>query len=84
MWPKGTPVFAKDAINSLLYGVQMTNAYFLMLIVMLYETNLFIAILLGLMFGMLCAKQIERSIKTKSDIETMPLVTGNAPCCNGN
>src|SRR3989338_9903824 len=50
-------------IETFLYGLQMVNAYWLMLLVMTYEYVVFIAIILGLAFGHF----FFRYIKMKTD-----------------
>ena len=42
---------ARDFIGLVLYGVQQVMGYFLMLVVMMYQTELFIMVILGLVVG---------------------------------
>eukprot|EP00047_Mylnosiga_fluctuans_P001934 m.222472 g.222472 ORF g.222472 m.222472 type:complete len:193 (-) comp10768_c0_seq1:203-781(-) len=55
------PNIVADLLEGLLYAVQMMVAYWLMLLVMLYEYGIFIFILLGLGLGRLCSRRIERA-----------------------
>jgi hypothetical protein len=40
-----------EALKTILYGIQMTLAYFMMLLVMLYEIGIFLGLITGLMGG---------------------------------
>ena len=59
---------------SLLYGAQMVNAYWMMLLVMLYESLIFTALISGLTVGYFMFYIGPQEKKDR-------LVVQNAPCC---
>lgn len=63
----------------LIYGVHMILAYWMMLLVMTYETLIFFSIIFGLMVGNLVFQLVPVAIELKlSD------ANGSTPCCGGN
>jgi solute carrier family 31 (copper transporter), member 1 len=58
---------ALDSINALAYIVQVTIAYWLMLLVMLYEAMIFIALVLGLGMGYFAILQLNRRYASKKE-----------------
>lgn len=71
---------ALDGVVVLLYAVQMCAAYWLMLLVMLYEYVIFIAIVLGLATGMLVSRRLDR--RCFPHAAAAP-AAGGTPCCDG-
>jgi solute carrier family 31 (copper transporter), member 1 len=72
---------------SLLYGIQMILAYWMMLLVMTYETGVFIALILGLVIGYFIFGYIEakhrplaNEIATIND-STYQNQFSSTPCC---
>ena len=61
-----------------IYGAHMTLAYWLMLLVMTYETLIFIAIVLGLAAGHLL---FQFAPLPKTDTHN---IQGSTPCCGGS
>eukprot|EP00730_Choanoeca_flexa_P012768 TRINITY_DN4602_c0_g1_i1.p1 TRINITY_DN4602_c0_g1~~TRINITY_DN4602_c0_g1_i1.p1 ORF type:complete len:162 (+),score=6.80 TRINITY_DN4602_c0_g1_i1:143-628(+) len=49
----------KDIALSLVYGIHMLNAYFLMLLIMLYDTYFLMAIVFGLTIGHFVARRMQ-------------------------
>eukprot|EP00039_Didymoeca_costata_P019369 m.337270 g.337270 ORF g.337270 m.337270 type:complete len:191 (-) comp18088_c0_seq1:143-715(-) len=83
-----SPSFLDAVVMAGVYMVQMVIAYFLMLIVMLFDSGLFAAVILGLGLGRLISLQITASSRG-TDGETQPLInstknlaSSNSPCCN--
>lgn len=83
----------QDALNASLFGVQMVLAYWLMLLVMLYDTLIFSAVIVGLTLGQFISLQSDRSrpINQRTPKPSLFSVTSNAslisvtsgtPCCN--
>ena len=68
-----------DMVVSSLYMVQMMVAYWLMLLVMLYEYILFIAILLGLGLGQYLTRKLERQFSPPGSVGIVS--GGSSPCC---
>eukprot|EP00049_Salpingoeca_infusionum_P020739 m.365033 g.365033 ORF g.365033 m.365033 type:complete len:212 (-) comp29670_c0_seq1:395-1030(-) len=68
-----------DLVTVVLYMAQMTAAYWLMLLVMLYEYVLFIAIILGLGAGLLLTRKLDRKYFPTSSHAT----ASGTPCCDG-
>ena len=63
----------------IIYGLHMILAYWMMLLVMTYETLLFFAIVFGLMTGHLIFQFVPiPKAKKQSSID------GSTPCCGGN
>lgn len=54
--------FGKKGMLVSLYMLQMTIAYFAMLVVMIYETGLFIALILGFSTGFLLFKNLDQDV----------------------
>ena len=93
-----TPLF-EDLIRSCLYGLQMVIAYFLMLVAMLYESFLFMSLIIGLMIGHFAALKYFRGLSQSTGSESgwqdktnggsnqtflEPLTSGRTPCCGGS
>jgi hypothetical protein len=84
-WIKDKSDFFKIIIT-ILYGIQMINAYWMMLLVMTYELLIFIALIVGLMLGnFIFSLKILKSTSQK-EYETINegLNGGTTPCCDGN
>lgn len=75
-----------------LYGLQMLNAYWLMLLVMLYEGSIFTAILLGLVFGFILFSPLlnklnetavaqYETVQRQLQLQLQP-PTSTKPCCH--
>jgi Ctr copper transporter family len=62
-----TSPVAKDFLLALGYGLQMLVAYWIMLLVMLYEVPIFVAILVGLMTGYFTFNRIDNRRKLNPD-----------------
>jgi hypothetical protein len=63
---KTKPTLVADLLNAFSYMVQVGIAYWIMLLVMLYEGLFFIAILLGLGSGYFMTLRMKRAEKTKN------------------
>ncbi len=80
-----------QTLLSLLYGVQIVLAYWMMLLVMTYEVGSFIALIFGLVIGYFIFGYIEaktrlskNKVASKSD-STYQMQFANTPCCqNGH
>lgn len=77
------------SLNSLLYGAQMVNAYWLMLLVMTYEALVFTAIILGLtvghfLFGVILGSRIASSRKDEQGTALLGTAVTGTPCCGGS
>lgn len=70
---------ALDACLFVLYAAQMCLAYWLMLLVMLYEYGFFIAIVGGLGFGLVFTRVLDRRFFPDS----VAHVAHGTPCCDG-
>jgi len=74
------------ALLAVLYMVQMTIAYFAMLVVMTYETGLFIALLLGFGMGFLLFKNFDQDVSDErgvwrfTDPSTVSIRVGGMSC----
>jgi Ctr copper transporter family len=88
-----TSPVAKDFLLALGYGLQMLVAYWIMLLVMLYEVPIFVAILVGLMTGYFTFNRIDNrrklnpdsSCECSGDATVVDDVTGlNKPVYNSN
>ena len=67
-----------DIMLSLLYALQMIFAYWLMLLVMMYEYVVFIFVILGLTIGNFVATRIQRSyLGAQAEL----LSVSGSPCC---
>lgn len=77
-------VVARSVIGSL-YGAQMTNAYFMMLVVMVYETTMFACLVVGLAVGHAVVPMFDQT-KSSSDSSGKEklLADGTSPCCGGS
>mmetsp|Transcript_40881 Transcript_40881/g.100557 ORF Transcript_40881/g.100557 Transcript_40881/m.100557 type:complete len:169 (-) Transcript_40881:65-571(-) len=80
----------RDAVHALLFAVQMTCAYWLMLVAMLYEAVLFTALVLGLALGHLVSRVVIRRLEPPTGVvpingaptERSPLTDAAcSPCC---
>eukprot|EP01097_Dermamoeba_algensis_P001666 TRINITY_DN1624_c0_g1_i1.p1 TRINITY_DN1624_c0_g1~~TRINITY_DN1624_c0_g1_i1.p1 ORF type:complete len:185 (-),score=43.26 TRINITY_DN1624_c0_g1_i1:145-699(-) len=76
--------FRGRSIRGFLYGLQLFNAYLLMLVVMTYEIILFLSLLLGLSvgYGLFSAPVAEQVEDEKKTLLKKP--SGSTPCCGGN
>ena len=79
LWP-GKLDGCLDLVVSALYMVQMMVAYWLMLLVMLYEYVLFIAILLGLGIGQYATRKLEKRFIGPGGYGSLA-TGGSSPCC---
>lgn len=71
-----------DAGLALIFAVQMMVAYWLMLLVMLYEYVIFIFILIGLGFGHFIALHLQRKYLASSSSSTSAFAAASgSPCC---
>lgn len=70
---------AMDSVLFLLYTSQMCLAYFLMLLVMLYEYILFIAILIGLGTGLIITRHLDLNLFPNN----AACASSGTPCCDG-
>ena len=78
-WLAGLGPTAIDAVVCALFALQMTVAYWLMLLVMIYEYVVFIFVVLGLTVGHFIALRIQRAHPIGAKGSVLP-VTGS-PCC---
>ena len=74
----------KDALQAVCYGIQMMFAYFLMLLVMLYESVIFLSICLGFVVSFFLLQRCE---KGKASTEAADAIDKNItidapPCCS--
>ena len=69
-----------DAAVCLLFATQMVLAYWLMLLVMLYEGVIFTAIILGLTAGLFATRVLDRRCFPG---EEHVVAAANTPCCDG-
>ena len=69
-----------DLLSALLYACQMCIAYWIMLLVMLYEFVMFTAILVGLAAGHWLFRRIDRKYFPASE---WLIEASGTPCCNG-
>ena len=87
-----TSPLVQDVVSGVLYAVQMTLAYWLMLLVMLYESGLFVAVVGGLAVGHVVTAQLQRKCNrpgggafggaSGGPRDTLPLLLPTAsPCC---
>ncbi len=98
--PRGRPIIQDDIFRTILYGIQMLIAYLLMLVAMLYESVLFVALLIGLMTGHFVALRFSYCAAVNGNA-TEPLweeakiygpdqaflnssASGRTPCCGGS
>lgn len=90
---KGRPMdkahkFQCKILLALMYMVQMTIAYLAMLVVMIYETGLFIALILGFGAGFLLFKNLdldvteERGVWRYTDPSTIRILVSGMSCMN--
>jgi copper transporter 1 len=83
-------LFIRQIWLSLIYGIQMVLAYWMMLLVMTYETLIFIALIVGLVsgyfiFGYLEAKVRPSANKTETtNGSTYHTQFSGTPCCQTN
>ncbi len=70
--PRGRPIIQDDMSRTVLYGTQMLIAYLLMLVAMLYESVLFVVLLMGLMTGHFIALRLS-NCATSNGNATEPL-----------
>lgn len=79
-----------DVLLGTLFAVQMVDAYFIMLLVMLYEFVFFITIILGLGVGHVVTRRLDRKFASRSaGSETgrrkeTSLEASTSPCCGGS
>eukprot|EP00050_Salpingoeca_kvevrii_P004887 m.264828 g.264828 ORF g.264828 m.264828 type:complete len:217 (+) comp11055_c0_seq1:6910-7560(+) len=78
VFAQALPTWGLDAFVSLLYAMQMCIAYWLMLLVMLYEYVLFLAILLGLAVGLFVTRRLDRAYFPEAQ---MSAGGAGSPCC---
>jgi solute carrier family 31 (copper transporter), member 1 len=64
-------ILIRQICLSLIYGIQMVLAYWIMLLVMTYEVGVFIALIIGLMIGFLIFGYIEEKYRQESMIVTL-------------
>lgn len=87
---RNSSLLVKQTWLSLVYGIQIVLAYWMMLLVMTYETLIFIALIVGLVtgyfiFGYLEAKARPSTNRTdpavSTDGSTYHTQFSNTPCC---
>jgi len=61
----------KDLLLSIVYGLHMVNAYFLMLLVMLYDSYFLTAIITGLSVGHFVARRMQQN-ERRREYEVLP------------
>lgn len=66
-----------DLLNALSFGFQMMFSYFAMLMVMLYETGIFLSLLLGFVISHFLLLRFKRYSNKE-----VGLTVQNAPCCS--
>ncbi|UJR11923.1 hypothetical protein I4U23_016101 [Adineta vaga] len=68
---------------ALIYGIQIVLAYWMMLLVMTYETGVFLALIFGLMIGYFIFSLIQTKNKSSvsGDDSTYQNQFNNTPCC---
>ena len=72
-----SPPLLIDSVSALLFGAQMIIAYWMMLVAMLYESGLFVSLIVGLAVGHMLSLTLQRRQGTSE--ETQPLYA--SPCC---
>lgn len=83
----GSSLVLNQIYLSLVYGVQIVIAYWIMLLVMTYETGLFIVLIFGLvfgyfLFGYIQARQISHEKKSSENMAILYQNQFNStPCC---
>ncbi|KNC48970.1 uncharacterized protein AMSG_11814 [Thecamonas trahens ATCC 50062] len=96
----GLPMLGLDLAVAALFALQMVLAYWIMLLVMLYEAWIFTSIIIGFFVSQLLAIRLrrrwrERTCGCPSSSEQAPLVAGSkmdtvhaaaasSPCCGGD
>jgi hypothetical protein len=75
-WGEGS----MDLALFVLYTTQMCLAYWLMLLVMLYEYAIFIAIVVGLGVGLVVARRLDLAYYPAA----IAVTAGGTPCCDGH
>ncbi|CAJ1344670.1 unnamed protein product [Effrenium voratum] len=70
---------APDALAAVLFGLQMTLAYFVMLLVMLYETVIFSCVIAGFMIATFLLQRFKRR---KAASSALTARINAAPCCS--
>jgi len=80
---KFTKPLQKLVVSTLMYGIQLTNGYLIMLVVMTYSGPLVLCVVLGLMCGhIVCNLTMISKNQTKDGSETtIALISGTTPCC---
>eukprot|EP00051_Salpingoeca_urceolata_P033229 m.19737 g.19737 ORF g.19737 m.19737 type:complete len:169 (+) comp6005_c0_seq1:381-887(+) len=84
--PRVSKTFLSDVIFSLCYGGQMILAYWLMLLVMLFDIGIFFGVVGGLAMGNLINRRLKACYATPFSSQTTPLIQqaeSHAPCCGG-
>lgn len=87
----------KDITLSIAYGIHMLNAYFLMLLIMLYDTCILVAIIVGLSAGHFLARRMNHYDQRRlyevlpdakavnpalvGDPMAFESIAGQSPCC---
>jgi solute carrier family 31 (copper transporter), member 1 len=84
---QSSTVMINQLYLSLVYGIQIILAYWIMLLVMTYETGLFIALIIGLVlgyfvFGCIEARNLQRTaLISLPDGSTFQSQFNSTPCC---
>jgi solute carrier family 31 (copper transporter), member 1 len=72
-------------LTSFVYGVQMTIAYWMMLLVMTYEIGVFLCLIFGLFVGnFVFSLKVLQGTTSKTEKSEPELLGGTTPCCQGN
>ncbi|CAF1525092.1 unnamed protein product [Adineta ricciae] len=70
-----------QAYLALVYGVQIVLAYWMMLLVMTYETGVFLALVFGLTIGYFIFTLLESKTRLATVNSTYQNQFNNTPCC---
>jgi hypothetical protein len=76
-----TKTLVQDAASGLIYGVQMVIAYWLMLLVMLYGSGLFLSVIVGLAIGHCITAQLQRHNAACAEAWALLPASSTSPCC---
>eukprot|EP00045_Choanoeca_perplexa_P015498 m.195846 g.195846 ORF g.195846 m.195846 type:complete len:163 (+) comp17007_c0_seq2:125-613(+) len=68
----------KDMFLSVVYGIHMINAYFLMLLIMLYDSYFLITIITGLTIGHFVARRMQQRERRRHGYESLPPATARS------
>lgn len=74
----------RNSLETLLYGIQMVFAYWMMLLVMTYESGFFTAIIMGLVCGHLVFGYLQTRKQDKEALLLPTQLNSGTPCCGSS